>query len=100
MNETCNQIIYLLLDKEHAVPYAIINYEIKESDRWKFMDSAIIELTRLKIINKDFDPDGLENYRIPQPLKIEIRNLPRQFENNPYGYFLDEEKKRKKKKRN
>src|SRR6266853_1288109 len=95
MNETCNQIIYLLLDREHAVPYAIINYEIKDSARRKFMDSAIIELARMKIINKDFDSSGLENYRIPQPLKIEIRNLPPQFENNPYEYFLDEVRKGK-----
>lgn len=95
MNETCNQIVYLLLDKEYAIPYAIINHEIKDPNRRQFMDSAIIELVRLKIINKDFDNTGHENYRISQPIKIEIRNLPINFENNPYGYFLDKEIKEK-----
>jgi hypothetical protein len=95
MNETCNKIIYLLLDRENWVSYDIIKNQITDQEQYLIMDSAKEELYRLKIINIILDDKELERYKIPQPIKNEIRFLPKQYENNPYGYFEYRERKQK-----
>lgn len=87
-NEQINAFLIYLNGKSNPVPPAIIYYEITEPS----FDCNIAgsELLRLDLIEMFKD-----SFSIKHNTRVKMQSLPKEFENNPYGYFLDQEQKEK-----
>ncbi|HEY6505803.1 MAG TPA: hypothetical protein VIZ28_17635 [Chitinophagaceae bacterium] len=57
------------------------------------IEEIMAELERLNVLTLDYRQGG-KLYLLTQPAKNDIRFLPKEFENDPWGFWLDDEKKK------
>jgi len=91
MNEEFNKVLTVLINTQDYTLPALIDYSLNHEVA--NINAAIADFERLGILNSRMDSKRQTWYLLKQNVRTKLLSLPREFENRPYEYLIDEEVK-------
>jgi hypothetical protein len=92
MNDENVLLSYLAKQSDYQ-QMAVIVQHFKNEGSSIDINRALAEFKRLDILHLAYTREGRQRYLIQEPIRKKLLALPREFENRPYDFLLDEEAK-------
>ena len=93
MQKYFNDVLYLLSKEDTPQPSILIERKLGERRANTPIKKVLLELDYMGLILVSSNTSGKPIYALKESVRNEIAALPLEFENNPYGYFVDKAKR-------